>query len=149
MRIVLFALIAVALTGCGLIYRQDIQQGNVLEQEQVDQLSPGMTRRQVALILGTPAVTDPFHRDRWDYVSVFKPGGGKLEKRRQLTLFFEGNELMRIEGDIRPSGAEVLSEADIERTIEDVKEGRDRQLLERDRPESQPAPPDTDTGPTN
>lgn len=113
----------VFVSGCGLIYKQDIQQGNVLEQEQVDMLSPGMTRRQVALILGTPAINDPFHRQRWDYVSAFKEGGSDVDVRRQLTLIFTGNELTRIEGDLKPSGSSILGEEAMEEAVEKVEEG--------------------------
>jgi outer membrane protein assembly factor BamE len=121
----LFPLIcaAVLLSGCGIIYKQDIQQGNVLKQEQVDMLSPGMNRRQIALLLGTPAVSDPFHRDRWDYVSAQKEGGSDLETRRHLSLFFEGNQLARIEGNLKPSDASVLSEEEIEEAVEKAKDG--------------------------
>lgn len=117
------ALAAAVLSGCGFIYKQDIQQGNVLEQDQVDMLVPGMTRRQVALILGTPAINDPFHRERWDYVSAFKDGGSDVEIRRQLTLIFEGNQLARIEGDIKPTGAQLLGEDAMEEAVENVEDG--------------------------
>lgn len=141
----LFPLIcaAVLLSGCGLIYKQDIQQGNVLDQEQVDMLSPGMNRRQIALLLGTPAVSDPFHRDRWDYVSAQKEGGSDLEKRRHLSLFFEGNELARIEGNLRPSDASILSEKEIEEAVEKVKDGTTETIgpqQERQRRGPQPPP---------
>lgn len=121
----LFALTcaAVLLSGCGFIYKQDIQQGNVLDQEQVDMLVPGMNRRQIALILGTPAVSDPFHRERWDYVSAYKEGGGDVEMRRRLSLYFEGNELARIEGDLKPAGSEVLSDDAIDEALEKAKDG--------------------------
>lgn len=121
----LFALAcaAVLLSGCGLIYKQDIQQGNVLDQEQVDMLVPGMNRRQIALILGTPAVSDPFHRERWDYVSAYKEGGSDVELRRHLSLFFEGNELARIEGDLKPAGAELLSDEAIDEAVEKAQDG--------------------------
>lgn len=125
---------AVLLSGCGFIYKQDIQQGNILEQEQVDMLAPGMTRRQVALILGTPAINDPFHRERWDYVSSFKEGGDDVEVRRHLTLFFEGNELARIEGDLKPTGAEILGEKAVDEAVERVKKG---ETVERVGPQQQ------------
>lgn len=90
-------------SGCALIYRQDVQQGNFIEQKAVDQLRPGMTKRQVALILGTPAITSPFRQNRWDYVSSFAPGARNPVVKR-LTLYFEDNQLVRIEGDYRPGG---------------------------------------------
>ena len=54
------------LTGCNyswipFTYRQDIHQGNVVTQEMVDQLRPGMSQRQVAFVMGSPLLTDPFH----------------------------------------------------------------------------------------
>ena len=97
---------ALTLTACSpldsrWVHRIDIQQGNVIEQEQVDQLKPGMTKRQVRFLLGTPLVADTFHAQRWDYLYHFKPGYGETEKRR-LTLHFSGDRLTNLEGDYRP-----------------------------------------------
>ena len=50
-------------TGCGLIYRQPVFQGNLLESKNVEQLQAGMTRQQVFSLLGSPPVTDPFQSD--------------------------------------------------------------------------------------
>ena len=36
-----------------------VQQGNVITQEMIDRLKPGMTRRQVAFVMGEPVVRDP------------------------------------------------------------------------------------------
>ncbi len=84
-------------TACA-IHRIDIQQGNVIELEQVDQLGIGMTPEQVRFLLGTPAITDPFHRGRWDYVYYFKPGDPKAKaERKRITLYFENGRLARIE----------------------------------------------------
>jgi outer membrane protein assembly factor BamE len=38
-----------------------------VDKAQVETLKPGMTRRQVSLIMGTPSIQDPFHQNRWDY----------------------------------------------------------------------------------
>lgn len=97
-------LLALASSGCGLIYKQRIEQGNVIEQSQVDLLKPGMSKRQVELVLGSPATTSPFHQSRWDYVTSIKhPQAGTLEITN-LTVFFEGDQLVRIEGDLKPGG---------------------------------------------
>lgn len=98
MRLIVALFLAVSLSGCGLLYRQSVQQGNLLETDQVDALKPGMTKRQVMLVLGTPAVQSPFHDDRWDYVSSFKDEAGKVDLKR-LTVVFNDNVLVRIEGD--------------------------------------------------
>lgn len=102
MRLLLLVLVLVlASPGCNYIYRQNVQQGNVLETEQVDALKPGMTKRQVALVLGTPAIQSPFREDRWNYVSSFKQGNGDHAVKR-LTVVFDDNVLVRIEGDYEP-----------------------------------------------
>lgn len=101
MRAILALPLALALSGCGLLYKQSVQQGNLLETDQVDALKPGMTKRQVMLVLGTPALQSPFHDDRWDYVSSYKDGEGEIDLKR-LTVVFEDNVLVRIEGDYEP-----------------------------------------------
>ncbi len=84
------------------VYRIDIHQGNIITQEMVDQLKPGMTKRQVAFIMGTPLLEDAFHDNRWDYVYSDEPGGGeRLEKK--FTALFDGDELVGVEGDFRPA----------------------------------------------
>lgn len=101
MRVLLALTVAVALSGCGMLYKQSVQQGNLLENDQVDALKPGMTKRQVSLVLGTPALSSPFRDDRWDYVSSYKDGNGVVDLKR-LTVFFENDVLVRIEGDYEP-----------------------------------------------
>jgi outer membrane protein assembly factor BamE len=85
----------------GVTYRIPIQQGNVVDQERVNQLQPGMAKRQVRFVMGTPMLVDPFHQDRWDYVYMYRPSRGDIEERR-VTLYFENDALVRIEGDLRP-----------------------------------------------
>src|SRR3546814_20220346 len=64
----------VALAGCSFpgVYKVDIQQGNVVTQDMIDQLRPGLTRQQVRFILGNPLITDTFHANRWDYLYGLK-----------------------------------------------------------------------------
>ncbi|MCF6264855.1 MAG: outer membrane protein assembly factor BamE [Xanthomonadales bacterium] len=88
------------LTGCNLIYKQSIQQGNAIEQEELDKVDLGMTKRQVNLIMGTPAVQDPFHKDRWDYVYEHRPRGNDGNKRI-VTIIFEKDEVIDIIGLIQ------------------------------------------------
>ena len=95
------ALSLFAITGCNLVYKQNIQQGNAIEQEDLDKLRLGMTKNQVSFLLGTPAVRDPFHRDRWDYVSTFSRRGDEAVMRK-VTLYFENgtlSEMIGVEAD--------------------------------------------------
>lgn len=84
-------------TGCNLIYKQNIQQGNALEQDDLDELYIGMNQRQVLFVLGTPSVRDPFHDERWDYVQTFSRRGGPMVQRT-VTLLFDDGTLSEIVG---------------------------------------------------
>ena len=83
-----------------LVYRMDIQQGNVVEQDMINKLKPGMNKNQVKFIMGTPLITDPFHSNRWDYVYSMEPGGNEREQRR-ITLYFEDEKLAFVDGDVQ------------------------------------------------
>lgn len=106
-RLFVAAAAALALTSCSApklafpgVYRIDIPQGNIVTQEMVDQLRPGLTKQQVTFILGTPQIRDTFNQDRWDYLYSFQPGGGERVQER-LSVFFENNALIRLEGDFQ------------------------------------------------
>ena len=88
------------------VYRIDIQQGNDVTQEMINQLEPGMTKNQVAYVMGTPLLIDTFHPNRWDYVYNFQPGGG-IRGQEKVTIFFVDDGLVRFTGDFTPT-----SEAD-------------------------------------
>ncbi|MBF8269054.1 MAG: Outer rane lipoprotein SmpA [Gammaproteobacteria bacterium] len=81
------------------VYRIDIQQGNVIEQEMLDRLKPGMEKHQVRFIMGTPTMIDPFHPDRWEYLYTYTQGASQRQQRR-LTLYFEGEKLAYLDGDV-------------------------------------------------
>jgi outer membrane protein assembly factor BamE len=97
------ALLLSLIAGCsgGYIasHRIDVQQGNALDQESVARLKPGLSRSQVRFLLGTPLVVDPFRTDRWDYVYMYYTAG-KLTEQKRISLFFDGDTLARIEGDL-------------------------------------------------
>lgn len=97
-------LATVLTTGCGLIYKQNIQQGNAIEQEDLDELYIGMNQRQVLFVLGTPSVKDPFRPERWDYVQTFSRRGNEPVKRT-VTLYFEDGLLSEILGQDDPFAA--------------------------------------------
>ncbi len=92
-------------------HKIDIQQGNVITQEMLDKLQPGMTRTQVRFVLGTPLLVDVFRTDRWDYFYSMKKRGELLEQR-QLKVFFDGDKMVRYEGDVvtdTKPGAETIA----------------------------------------
>ena len=106
MRTLLISLAIGCLSACGFVgfpgvYKIDVEQGNIVTQEMADQLKPGMSRRQVRFILGTPLVEDTFNQDRWDYPYVKRNGPNVLSESR-LTVFFEGDTLIEVTGDYLP-----------------------------------------------
>lgn len=101
-------------------HRIDVRQGNYVDQEMVARLKKGMTREQVRFALGTPLVVDAFHANRWDYVYTFRPGRGEAQQR-VLSVFFDGDRLDRVEGDVQSGDAQAQSaaaQADRSRVIE-------------------------------
>ena len=93
-------------------YKIDVQQGNVLSQEMVSQLRPGLSKDQVRFILGTPMLQDMFHASRWDYVYSLKKGStGEVELRKFSTFFDANNRLVRVAGDVTAATAEDTSKA--------------------------------------
>ena len=80
-------------------HKIDIQQGNVVTQDMLAKLQPGMTRSQVRFVLGTPLLVDPFRTDRWDYVYTMNQKGERVEQR-QLKVYFQDDKMLRYEGDV-------------------------------------------------
>ncbi len=93
-----------ALAGCSFpgVYKIDIQQGNVVTQDMIDQLRPGMTRKQVRFIMGNPLLTDTFHANRWDYLYSIQPGGGQRLQERVSVNFGADDQLVSLSGDFMP-----------------------------------------------
>jgi outer membrane protein assembly factor BamE len=120
-RYLFIALIAVLTlnTGCKLIYKQNVQQGNAHEQEDLDQIQLGMSKKQVAYLLGTPAVQDPFHQDRWDYVSMLSRRGGQ-PVRRLVTLTFENDALIATDGIGDSTGGDIKALAETRSAVADI-----------------------------
>ena len=84
------------------LYRVPVQQGNIVTQEMIDKIKPGMTKSQVAFVLGEPVLKDPFNDSKWIYIYSIEVPGLFTQKTR-TTLFFDGNELKSISGDLAPS----------------------------------------------
>jgi outer membrane protein assembly factor BamE len=103
-------LILLLITGCSsipsVLYKLDVQQGNIITQEMVDKLKPDMNKSQVRFILGTALIDDVFHKDRWDYVYRLVQHGNLVEEYK-LTVFFEDDKLIRTVGDFSDSLASI------------------------------------------
>jgi outer membrane protein assembly factor BamE len=88
-------------------HRIDIQQGNVVTQEQLARIKPGMNRLQVRDALGSPLLTDAFHADRWDYIFTLRQSGKPLQ-RRNVVLLFDGDVLKSIDAPELPTEREFI-----------------------------------------
>ena len=93
-------------------YVPDIVQGNFISSEQYSKLQLGMTREQVRQILGTPLLASYFHANRWDYVFEFKRNGQRVGAERHVTVYFDGDKLVKFEGDALPTEIELVAEID-------------------------------------
>ncbi|PIE20740.1 MAG: hypothetical protein CSA61_00850 [Neptuniibacter caesariensis] len=102
----LFSLLLAGCSGFPGVYKFDIPQGNVVTQDMVDQLRPGMTENQVRFIMGTPLITDTFHAGRWDYIYHKKSGADGSYIREHMSLFFTDGKLSSLSGDFRPGGGD-------------------------------------------
>ncbi len=92
------------LAGCSVpgVYKVDVQQGNVITQDMVDQLRPGMTTQQVRFIMGTPLISDTFNPRRWDYLYSMEPGRQERRQERLSLVFDEEGRLSGLQGDFMP-----------------------------------------------
>ncbi|MCS0660536.1 outer membrane protein assembly factor BamE [Massilia terrae] len=115
-------------------YRPDIQQGNFVSQEMLDQLKAGMTRDQVKFVLGTPMLSDIFHENRWDYPFYLARGNGELTTSR-VTVYFKDNKVDHWDGGHLPSekdyisriaGTEAAPVPDEQKSLEDVRRPKDK-----------------------
>ncbi|KRA20846.1 MULTISPECIES: outer membrane protein assembly factor BamE [unclassified Lysobacter] len=110
-KLLLVLSIALITSGCGILYKQPIYQGNLLEKTAVDQLQTGMTKQQVQLLLGSPSIEDPFHHDRWDYTATQRTGRLARTEKKNLVLYFENDALARWDGDYFPEQDEQIAKA--------------------------------------
>ncbi|MEK7989555.1 MAG: outer membrane protein assembly factor BamE [Thiotrichaceae bacterium] len=92
-------------SNCSL-YKIDIQQGNVITQEMLDQLELGITSRKVRFIMGTPLLQDAFHQNRWDYLFSFQKGNSSTRQQQVISLFFDDElQLIKVTGNVEAGQA--------------------------------------------
>jgi outer membrane protein assembly factor BamE len=88
--------LSILLFAGGCVYQAALSQGNLLKQEDIDQVEVGMTRNQVRFLLGTPMIDDPFHDNRWDYVYFLRIGKDKATFKRWISIFFDEQNVTEI-----------------------------------------------------
>jgi outer membrane protein assembly factor BamE len=98
-RLITFLFLVSTMLTSGCVYQAALSQGNLLDQEDIDQVEVGMTRNQVRFLLGTPMIDDPFHDDRWDYVYFLRIGRDKASFKRWISVYFDGENVSEIVKD--------------------------------------------------
>jgi outer membrane protein assembly factor BamE len=98
-KIILISIsIALSITSCTSydFARRVVQQGNILSASGIAKLKPGMSKNEVAIIMGSSLLTPPFTQDRWDYAYTWRRGtdGDKIQ---HLVIYFNHDRLIRIE----------------------------------------------------
>lgn len=98
LRLFFLSLVISSISACSFFqpYKFNIPQGNEFNDEKFEQVKAGMTPAQVIYLLGTPAIQDPFAKDRWDYVYYLTDEKREISKRL-VTLTFKDNKLASIE----------------------------------------------------
>jgi len=112
-----------------IVYKIDVQQGNLVTQDMLAQLEPGMDKAKVKYIMGTPLVTDTFHADRWDYLYTMQERGGERTQRR-VSLFFTDGKLARVEGNVKPAAGAIAPSTEAQATTVEVPEA-EKSLVEK------------------
>jgi outer membrane protein assembly factor BamE len=98
------------------LHTAEVVQGNVVSREQLQLLRPGMTRQQVRDLLGTPLIISVFHANRWDYAFTIRRQGAE-PLHRKLSVFFDGDAMVRVESDELPLESEFAARLDTKRPV--------------------------------
>jgi len=89
MQKLLMLILVSTLAGCIFpgVYKINVQQGNILDHEQLAQLNKGMSREEVRSILGTPVLYNPVQSSRDYYIYTFQESGGDIKEQRVIVYY--------------------------------------------------------------
>lgn len=90
MKLVYTIVLFFSLSGCIFpdVYKLDVQQGNIVTQDMLNQLKVGMDQRQVLYIMGTPVLNNPYSKKRWDYLYSLEEDD-EVTKRYRVSIYFD------------------------------------------------------------
>lgn len=96
--ILISAALILSLTHCASydFSRRVIQQGNLLSAEKINRLKTGMSKNDVATLMGSSLLNPPFAQDRWDYAFTWRKANGPTTVRH-LVIYFKQDRVVRIE----------------------------------------------------
>jgi outer membrane protein assembly factor BamE len=110
LRPLLLAAGLTAVTGCGMLYKQPIYQGSLIEKNAVEQLQVGMSKQDVQVLLGTPSIADPFSKDRWDYTATQRVNRRGTTEIKNFVVWFENDAVTKWEGEYFPEQDDALAQ---------------------------------------
>ena len=84
-----------------------MQQGNLLPEKKLARLHVGMSKNEVAILMGTSLISPMFNNQRWDYAYTWRKGSGRMEKRT-VVLYFKGDRLARIDKQLSGENRNTL-----------------------------------------
>lgn len=118
-RILTIVLSFLFISACSIpkVYKLTVQQGNIVTQDMIDELKVGMTKRQVAYVMGTPLIQSPYQQNRWDYIYTLERRD-EVVKKYHVSLFFEDDTYKYFEGEV-PADKETEKQQEV---LEDKKE---------------------------
>ncbi len=134
MKYLYFTVLALSVGGCSLpqikmpdlkiprVYKLSVQQGNVITQEMIDRLKPGMTRNQVEYVMGRPVLQDPFDDDQWVYLYTMEVPDIFMQAFK-MVLVFEDDTLVTITGDFIPTTAEERAQEEAQEDSQEAPAG--------------------------
>ncbi|MAJ87633.1 MAG: outer membrane protein assembly factor BamE [Cellvibrionales bacterium TMED148] len=96
-------------SGCSFVsfpsvHKIPIQQGNIVEQEMINKLLPGMTKSQAQFVLGTPLIVDSFNQNQWTYFYSLTDDNSKQNKKILVLFFDDKDQLQRLTSDYETDG---------------------------------------------
>lgn len=96
---VTLVLTTLAITACSFpgVYKINVQQGNIVTQQMLDELRPGMTKRQVHFVLGTPIAKNIFSHDYESYIYTYVPAEGEATKQI-INVYYQNDQYTHHEG---------------------------------------------------
>ena len=131
MKYLYLTVLALSVGGCSLpqikmpdlkiprVYKLSVQQGNVITQEMIDRLKPGMTRNQVEYVMGRPVLQDPFDDDQWVYLYTMEVPDVFIQAFK-MVLVFEDDTLVTITGDFIPTTAEEKTQQEAQQDSQEA-----------------------------
>jgi outer membrane protein assembly factor BamE len=81
------------------VFKINVQQGNIITQEMLDTLKPGMTQKQVHFVLGKPVLENTFDTSLENYVYTYQKAGGDIQQQT-IKIYYENDLYLRYEGTL-------------------------------------------------